>query len=65
MPKFDVAVDNGTKAQENDGCLISRLNENKTPANGVSPSDTINGGETSVLTKFMNVHSGRKIGAHP
>jgi hypothetical protein len=33
------------------------LNENKTAANGVSPSDTINGGETSILTKFMDVHS--------
>jgi hypothetical protein len=28
----DVAISNGTKAQENDGCQITTLNENKTPA---------------------------------
>jgi hypothetical protein len=36
----EVAVNNGTKAQENHGCQISTLNENKTPAKRISPSET-------------------------
>ncbi|CAJ2633205.1 unnamed protein product [Trifolium pratense] len=51
MSKFDVAVDNGTKAQESDGCQISTLNENKSPAKRISSSDTINGDETRALSK--------------
>jgi hypothetical protein len=58
---FDVAISNGTKAQENDGCQqISRLNENKTPAKRICPSDSINGGETPALSKVMDVHAGKK-----
>ncbi|CAJ2657681.1 unnamed protein product [Trifolium pratense] len=53
MPKFDVAVDNGTKAEESDGCQISTLNENKSPAKRISSSDTINSDETRALSKAM------------
>jgi hypothetical protein len=48
---FDVAISNGAKAQENDGCQISRLKENNTPAKRISPSDFINCCETPALSK--------------